>query len=514
MFYQDLLTCLWAWARTRQWRWLLLVALIPFLFLATALSTVIYGAFLSRRELGNRYFSLVQSDVESSLQQIEKSENEPDGATSRRVQVPLRRLIQLGNSNEKVLFIVGTSLIQQGRTAMGASMLRDIAPEKRRGFPPAHAWLASYAMMTSLKEKETAAQAEMLLFDLETAEKGSVRLQAQQLVEYARLLIRFDRKQDALNMLHDHNTEYPQLNNVIIQLEKQDGIVGNDTRTAVAAGRADFDNKLKAGQVTLADLFQAVELEILAENIDRAVDIAAYGYKLDPKSADARRLYSSALLYKHRAVSEQWPAEVARAKALGTPPPPMDLRYLDLACEVDSANPDASEALAQAVVAGQKLSQEMTLALQNSLVEGTASGVTHLILANGKLVGDNPHESLPHLRMALRQMPDSPVVMNNLAYAILKYETEKLQEARELIERALGIPGVTLAERASMLDTLGEIRVAQDDTLGAIEMFEEALKHDGRKVNTRQKLADAYQQAGMQDLANAQLRRIREQQEE
>ncbi|MEZ5350987.1 MAG: hypothetical protein R2714_17580, partial [Microthrixaceae bacterium] len=187
-----------------------------------------------------------------------------------------------------------------------------------------------------------------------------------------------------------------------------------------------------------------------------------------------------------------------------------DLRYLEQACKVDSANPALAPELAKAIAMGYSLSPESEQVLMKRLADGSASGITHLILANSMLTGKSPESSLPHLRLALNQMPNNPVVMNNLAYAIMKYEPNKLSEAQQLMERALSIPGTSISERASMLDTLGEIRLSQGDTLVAIGLLEQAIELDGQKLGTRRRLVEGYRKAGMPELAEAQLRRISE----
>ncbi len=569
MFYQDLFNCLIAWAKTRRWRRMFSLAVLPMLIFWGTLVAVVCGAMLSRQELAGRYMSLVQADVEASMKELEGSNapssgsgsesslgeetgnsdpTEPfsvDGSqgTSKRMLVPLRRIMQLGNFNERVVYLVGTSLARQGRTAMGARLIRDVAPLKGGGFPPAHAFMADYALASW---KGNAAQAEVLLSDLQSAERGGIRMPVGQLTNYASLLNNSNRWQEALNMLREHTDEYPQLNLLIVQIEKQRGERGNETRTALASGRADFENKRKNGEATLRDVVQAVQLEMLDDQIDAALAVAQFGVELthntlqtflksdkynnqgsdtaredgsplastrqayEQEVLEARRLYSNVLVAKHQAVSEQRKGDIARAKALGAAPPGIDLRYLDLACQVDSANPSVGEALAGVVMLGQTLTPEMKQTLQQSLVDGTASGVTHLILANRKLTEEDPASAVPELRLALRKIPNSPVVMNNLAFAIMKYDPENLPEALQLIERALKIPGGSLTDRASMLDTLAEIRLLQGDDLGAIEMFEEAIKHDGSKLNTRKRLAETYQRVGMKELAQGQLAKIKQ----
>lgn len=534
MFYQDLFNCLLAWGRSRRWRRLFLLAFFPGLLFWLALGLVVYGSTITKNELASRYLELVQSDIETSMKEVEgKTEAGPaeeggagadsthtektslsdsnsdqaSPSTTQQVLVPLRRIMQLGNSNERVVYLVARAMARQSRLSMAARMLRDIAPVRGGGFAPAHAFLADYAMASW---KGTAAQAEVLLADLQTAERGGMRLSVQQLSNYALLLTKGGRRQEAINMALDHANEHPEMNLLVLQLEKQSGEQGADSRLALEGGRADFESKTKAGKATFDDVVLAVQLELQDGKIDRALELANYGFKLDKTSPDARRLFSNVLLAKHQAITEQRHEDELRAENLGTAPPPLDLHYLELACQIDSANPAAGPELAKVMFMGQNLKPEMKKALEQSLIDGSASGITHLILANKKLMEKDPHLALPELRLALRKMPYSPIVMNNLAYAILKYEPAKLAEAQELIERALAIPDVSLTDRAAMLDTLAEIRSAKGDDLGAIEMYEEAIKHDGSKLATRKKLAEIYEKVGMKELAKGQLAKIKQ----
>lgn len=513
---------------------------------------VIYGALLSRQELAGRYLSLIRNEIDAKVEAAEPGEAPPSAspAESQRSQVddagadtaadnsssgatanptppaqsndadevsaqqntnwelvPLRRMMQLGNRSERVIYPVAVAMIRQGRVAMAVQMLREIAPVTGGGFPAAHALLAEYTL-AGWKGEPT--QMQSMLADLETAEQSGMRLSAQVLQAYAELLKFKNRTPEAVRVLREHVDEYPELAVVLAQMDRVEGSAGNNAREAMADVRADFERKREAGDAKLSDVELVVRLELLDGNMDRALTLAQYGFGLDQADPAARRLYSSVLFLKHRKVIEDWQFEKKRAEALRRPMPPLDLRYLELGVQIDSANPAAGEELAKIMSFGQGLAPELRETLERSLLDGTATGVTHLILANGKLMGDQPQSALPQLRLALRKMPDSPVVMNNLAYAILKYEPTNLPEARKLIERALSIPGSSASDMASMFDTLAEIRLAEDDSLGAIQCFEEAIRRDGSKLSTRRKLAELYQREGMQELSRGQLRIVEE----
>ncbi|MCA9133095.1 MAG: hypothetical protein KDA45_08065, partial [Planctomycetales bacterium] len=188
----------------------------------------------------------------------------------------------------------------------------------------------------------------------------------------------------------------------------------------------------------------------------------------------------------------------------------VELGLLDAALKADPTNSVAVEQLAIAAYKGQQLAPESMELLEKSLVDGNASGVTHLIMANRKLIADELEAAIGHLRLALNQMPGNPIVLNNLAFALFKLHPEKVDEAAELIDQALKAPSTSPQQTANMLDTQGQVRLGQNDKLGAIGSFEQAIKLDTNKLDTRRRLAEVYRQMGMADLADAQLKRIEE----
>lgn len=585
MFYQDLFDCVIAWWRSRRWWRISLAACLPLSLLLIACSLVVYGAMLNRQTLATRYLTLIEDDLQASFDDLLNAEGSvnsaapqatsnqstaaqaanpqgasgeagsaansdtvpqtqgtgiasenarrPDDAAARvdqwRVQVPMRRMLQLGDSNPRVVYVVANQMARQGRLAIAARMMRDIAPvNSSGGFAYAHAWLSDYTM---LNWTGTEAQAVLLMGDLQAAERGGVTLTSRQVRNYVALLNQTGRVQEALTVLQDYAPRYPELNVQLASLSKQAGHTGVRYQQALSASRQSFEAKREAGELVPQDWILAVQLELLDGVLDRALVLARTGFESDVNNPELRRLFSDVLLAKHHSLNIDIGAididvastpqtdsssgdakgteDPAEAQA-GSPTTLPDLRYLDAAGKVDSSNPALVPEIAKAVMLGQRLSAQLEEVLERSLVDGTAPGIAHLILANKKLTGETPEAALPHLRLALRQMPNSPVVMNNLAYAVMKYEPDKLDEAQQLMERALSIPSGSAQERASMLDTLGEIRLTRGETLAAIEVFEQAIELDGGKMVTRKHLVEAYQQAGMPELAKAQQQRISE----
>jgi hypothetical protein len=534
------------------------LAFLPLALFLSVASLVVFGALLSPQVLASRYFALVQDDVDASFSELSQSNSPTDTsladsspsqvadaeteslsvadpeaiseastasegsdsqtrtalsrAEDRRVQVPLRRILQLGNFNPRVAYVVASQMARQGRLGMAARMMRDIAPLGKGGFAYAHAWLAEYSMQAW---KDTDSEAETLLADLQAAERGGATLTSVQVRNCASLLVRFKRPQDAIVLLRDYARRYYELNVLLANLYKETGHMGVEYHAALQAGRDGFQAKRKLGALTTQDWFVAVQIEMLDDKLDQALRIAGEAYKSEPNSSEIARLCSNMLLAKHRELMAREQEKIAAAAPFAatagsaassvsaegevkeavesdkssSPPTPVvastalpNFSYLEAACRIDSANPALAPEVAKVAAMGTTLSEALQQALERSLADGTAPGITHLILANNKLSGETPEGSLPHLRMALSKMPNSPVVMNNLAYALMKYEPDKLSEAQQLMEQALSIPGSSPVERASMLDTLGEIRLTQGETLAAIGVLEAG--HRARRKQT------------------------------
>ncbi|QDV26149.1 tetratricopeptide repeat protein [Aureliella helgolandensis] len=503
MFYQDLLNFLIAWFRTRQWRKLLWIGATVFCLPMFGLGISLYGATLTRSQIAGRYLSLVSEDVDSTMAAVDSINNEDATEATqqekelllaeRNLQVPLRRILQLGSFNERAVFLVANELARQGRLPTAVRMMREIAPAQGKGFPKGHAWLANYEMATWKSDKT---QAEILLNDLSVAE--SELKNAQQVLVYAKLLNEFGKPKEALRILRIHVQQYPELNLPYAELAKQLGEQA-DFRDAVIAGRAAAEKRLQSSDGSVNDVAQLVNLALLDGKIDDALAIASRGVKSAPDDQNLKRILSEVLRLKYEATSQ---TSVADAQ--------LNLSYLDAALRADPTNPAVIDSVAEAMAQGQNLSPELKAAVEASLADGQASVITHMLVANNKIRNGDSAAAIPHLELALRQVPNSSTILNNLAFAIIKGQPDRADEAAEMIDKALNAPEASQAQRASMFDTQGQIRQHQQDNLGAIESYEKAISLDKGKIATHERLAEVYRAVGMPDLAEVQMRRIKQ----
>ena len=94
----------------------------------------------------------------------------------------------------------------------------------------------------------------------------------------------------------------------------------------------------------------------------------------------------------------------------------------------------------------------------------------------------------------LKQTPDNPVVLNNLAWA---YQQDKDPRALPTAERALQLA----AESPAVLDTLGWILVEQGDTTRGLPLLQKAVSAAPASSDIRYHLALGLNKSG--DKANA-----------
>ncbi|MCA9129702.1 MAG: hypothetical protein KDB22_21600 [Planctomycetales bacterium] len=501
MFFQDLTDFLIAYFKSRHWKSLILLGITTFALPLILLTLVCYGATLSLPTIAGRYSELVSADVENQLRKDQEHDHESE-AVSRRLQVPLRRILQLGGSNDRVTYLVGMQLARQKRYDMCEQLMRGIAPRGGEGFPEAHAWLANFELLKLnldiTKIRAGSATHDNLLNDLQIAERSAMNMGQDLIVWYARLLDLAQQGEQGLKMLLRHVREYPDLYLPVAELSNKLKDF-DEFEDAVQEGRAAVEGKIKAGKADLTDLIRLVRLAELEHDLDRALLAIQAGLRSNPDEPTLKRLLSNVLIAKYA-------ESVEKSSQFATE----SLELLEAAFRADSNNPLVCNEVARAIAMGQTLPEELHQRLAKSLIDGTATAMTHIIIGNSKLLGADPAAAIPHLECALRVEPDSVVVLNNLAYAILQSQPENLDRARELVEKAMKGSIGTQKQYASLLDTYGQIQIMDDDLIGAVDTFEKAIKLDETKNNTRQRLADLYRKLGMSDLADLQLARIEE----
>lgn len=488
MFVEQLIEFLRRWNETRSLRRIALLAFLLTMLPLLMSGLVLWGYSSSIKTIANRHIQLIEARLDSVDGDEEPSEY------SNELYVPLNRILQLGQSNERVTHIVAVQLFRQGRIAEAVRKLREIAPVGERGYPPAHLFLAEIDRQTP----------ESLLNDLAVADSSLSTMPPLFTQQYVALLLRKGMHREAMAVLRLRAEQNPGLNLMLAKVAAQTGD-RNELRAAATSYRElldseyeniEFDENYFVGRITIADLLGDSE---------QVSQLVTDGLASFPESQKLPQ-YRSTLLLAEAFSTPAGEANVAEQQ---------DLQLAKLMEAVDAAptNPAVISVIAKLVASGKTLPDEMVEALKASFKAGTVPADALFEISNMQLknvTAETAERAIANLEAIVRQGIAAPEVLNNLAFAYLSVEPPRIDAALALLSRALQFKNLPDSALASIYDTQGQARTMAGDELGAIESYENAIQLAGGKLNSRESLAKLYAKQGMTDLAVAQRDRMEE----
>ncbi|HBE68396.1 MAG TPA: hypothetical protein DDW52_09635, partial [Planctomycetaceae bacterium] len=302
MFFEDLLSCITRWAKSRNWRALLTAGALLWTLPLLVCCFVLWGWSISPQVIYERNMNLVDRLIAETLDnQPDDPVNSPgdDGADAaadkhdtQESSLALRRILQLGKDNERVSHIVAMQLVRQGRWGDAVAKLRKIAPERGSGFPPAHLWLAEY-QVSVLKKFNV----QVLLNDLDVANGSLTTMPGKMVLVHAQLLVGVGRESDALSMLELRAKQSPKLNLDLAKLAaKLDR--PQELRAAVAVCEELLSQEYADNDRDERFYLESAELAGLVGETETLKRFINAGVEAFPDSADLRRLQSNMLAKK------------------------------------------------------------------------------------------------------------------------------------------------------------------------------------------------------------------------
>ncbi len=488
---QSTVEYLLAWFYSRRWFTLLLVS--PALILLLSAGTLILlGIIQDRRTMAEKYVAWFEAESEA-LSSAEKSADEkiPSNPMLKEEKVDpyglmlLRRVLQLEQTNPRATYLVGAQLSRQGKVGQARQMMRGLAPKSAKGFAPAHAWLAADQLTRrGVSNREETLE---LMHNLEIASSwdgSGAALRA----AYAQVLEREGRIGEAIASLTEAVKIDPSLNVELANLAYRNNRKQPQEK-AIESAKKVIEEKIKSESAVADDYAQLANILLLEQKADEAIARAEQGLAIDSGNAALKRLASEAFRLKY--------LQTIKNSAEGIQ---VNLGFLDAALKSDPTNPAVAEEIAKLSMIGQQATDELEAALNTQLANGQATAMTHILIANKNIVAGKLKEAIPHLKMALRQAPDNPKVLNNLALATATVSPDQIDQSLQWIEKAVSIQG----NNPELHDTLGQILMLKGDELGAISSYEKAIGLDGNRVITRELMLAACEKAGMSELAEAQ----------
>lgn len=477
-----------AWGSTRRWGMVILFALLPCCALGFMCIASFVGRWQGSEALVERYWLLIDERMKE-FDESEIMEGSFQGDSIDHVtELMLERVLQEDFSSRRANFLIAMQLGARGRFGQARTMMRAIAPENGHGLAPAHAWLALDRMTRLGVDKQ--ADLNVLLNDFKWASEWE-SLNPAMLVQYAKLLNSQQNHAEAIAALRQAALRDPNYWISVAVLAKQLGLSGRYEQAA-AEIRSELQPKVAAQVAEPLEYARLARLALLDEDFREARQLTELGLRKDPQHADLRRILSEVYLLQYRQTADYEKQQ-------------FNIDLLDAALKADGSNEGVTEEVARLVAQGQDASPELRKMLEEKLATGKATALTHLLLANRDLLNSDMEQALGHLRVAVRSSPNSPVILNNLGLAIVRREAptaEELKEAEAALRRALSVAG----PNAELLDSLGEILLAAGKYTDAIQTLEAAIGMDENRDNTRQRLIQAYQAAGMRDMVEVQQR--------
>lgn len=503
-----------SWLFTRPWG-RIGVGLLVLAMVAVPISLVARGALLGRDELLKRYSLLVDRELRSTAEaepsagaqddksqrdepspgesQAEESPSEPspsstpaplvqDEKTTPYADMLFRRLLRMDDREPRTRYMIALHLTRSGRITQARQLMQELAPADAGGYAPAHAWLA----VDLLAHQSGTPEAKALLMHHLSHTLEWDRISGGLLAVYAQLLSSEGKRSEALEVMAKAARKDGNLQSAFVLMARRLNMP-KLAEASTAKAKERLLEKVQNAEASEEDFIQLCLLQLTDDEIEAALETAREGLKTQaPESERLKHLASEALRILYRQSIQQ--------NKSGTD---LNLALLDEALRMYPANPNLSTEIAQLSEMGIAAPPEFKVALQRQLLSGQATAVAHLILANQELKAGRISDAIPHLEISLRQAPNQPVTLNNLALALALTYRDQLDRAQQLIAKAIAIN----SRNPQYYDTQGEIYLIAGRPLDAIESLEKAIAIASDRRHTRELMVKAYRAAGLEDLA-------------
>lgn len=489
--FQGLADAFLSWLFTRPWRRLCLF-LAPLALVAVAVGLIIRGSLLDRDQLQMQYALLAEEELNRiNSETSTNADEQPDAAASQLMQrertseyadMLFRRLLRLNDRDPKTRFMVASQLASSGRLEQARKLMQEIAPAGAHGFPPAHTWLAIDLLGRNNRSADEQTQLMAHLREASGWNGASGKL----LAIYANLLSAEGNRQEALSVMERAAKKDPSLTAALAVMAKKWN-VPKIAAEVTAEAVSQLEEKIQSNNASEQDFIQLASLKLAQEQYEAALETCRQGLsQLKGESERLKLLSSEALRLMYRRSIRKTPGGVE-----------VELALLDAAMKEYPSNPALAEEIAMLSEMGVEATPQLKAALENQLVNGKATALAHLLLANQELKGGRIKEAIPHLELTLKHAPSNPIALNNLALALALTDASQLGRAETLIDQAIAIN----PRNAEHYDTQGEIRLIADRPLDAVASLEKAIAIDSNRQHTRELMVKAYRAAGADDMA-------------
>lgn len=495
----DLWETLEVWLFSRYWKRIAL-ATLPLILIGSLPILVLRGYLRSEQELTTWYANKFQKAVESEKEKGTLAQDSQimvtavdapaytKGGGMELAEISSRRLLSLQPGNEKARFYVAEGMYRSGMVSVATRIIRDLAPENRMGYPPAHAWIVNELVQTARQQKSEIAPKSLLHHVKAACE--SIDVEAQLLVFHAALLDNEGKREEALSCLQraaNKDQKY------WVDVAKFSRRMGKSELSLDAAKNAlnFFSQQLAdAKEGTPFEQLETMRVQIaisqaLLNNHDKAIDVLMQGLRKDQPCVVLRTALSNAHLARY-----QYNLERLRD------PLKVGLEDIESAMSWNPSNAQVADLVSQLMVLQAAQKEKIGTMLREQIRSGEGAALTHVLLANEALIDGRYDEALPHLEIAYLHFPNALNVLNNLSLVLATISKPDLVRAQELIDKAVTIGG----ESTELMDTRGQIMAIAGKDMEAIRSFEKSIALAPGRIRTRERLITLYEKVGFVEM--------------
>ncbi len=463
------------WFHTRNWRWLLVAS--PALIVAG----VVLVAFVRSRMVSNE---LLATSYARRAHQAFRAE-EPA-----RAEMLFRKAMQYRGDDPSLKYSRAFVLTQMDRLDEAFEVMQEIAPlsEEEPGYPDAHRWLARAVMSGLVKVEDNPGR--FVELHLRAALKNDPRdLEAHRLM--TDLAISMGHGNAAIEHIAHIVDDYPETRIVYARLLRAAGRQPEARREATLCFRhykRTMPARLAEGGKPPA-AGEWIDWATSAVILDRYNDAVRILMEASKSCDDKTRI--------RQALADVFVLWSRRLDESDSPSIRQQLELLSQALRFAPDHPGVLQRVALLIGRDEDTDQFAESMLQDALTDGTAPAVVHFLLGTRAAARGDAKVAEMHLRQALSLNPNTPFVLNNLAWVLATRDDPDLNKALELVNQAVDLEPF----RPNFRETRGQILLKLERWQDAITDLEVALRKMKDKPELHSGLALAYERMGNAELA-------------
>ena len=395
-----------------------------------------------------------------------------------------RVLANGGTSANEAQYQMGVLLEETGQIDRAQSIFELVAPRDDIGIRSAHRRLAIY-QADNIDESTTTEDIKTLKWHLDAAGRQNDALLD---VAWGRYYLATNQLPDAAVRFRRAVDQHPELWRFLGLIDVETGQLERAKENFERA-QTYMVRRLESHPEDLRTRRDLATVQVRLGDFDTARQTLEAGLRLEP-DGDWKYLLANLTVLLHD------------AKVRSGNPLSDSFGLLLVALKYDPNHPAALNRLMSYVDANPTKNQSVRQVLAAVLAEGKQPAMAHLALGNVCFKEGNARRATFHFEQALQLRDDLAIVMNNLAW-MLAHQSEKpdLERALSLIEVAIEkSPG-----NPRFLDTRGTIYIKQKRWRDAITDLEQTVDSVPDRSETHRKLATAYKNLGMEDIADQHL---------